>query len=118
MNLEKWLQRKSAATEAETEYNGFLSYAGEFHAATIGLTAGFAGGVVGSPLPAASVAATAFGLSVASGGLSRLKGRKVVAELRREPWYGAGAALVGTVGGWLASGRAVSGLVDVLGGLI
>lgn len=88
------LQGMDAPTEDASERDGFLSYAGEVHASLAGLGGGVAAALLGRPELLALVIAVALGVE----GASRFKGRHVAHELRREPWYGIGAALLGYVG--------------------
>ena len=97
------LARLSSPRESDTEYGGFLSYAGEWHALAVGLSVGFGAGVAGRPEVAAGVIGVAFGLPALSNGI-KLRGRLAVEELRREPWYGAGAALIGYAVGAVIAG--------------
>jgi hypothetical protein len=80
-----------AGTEAETERDGLLSYAGEWHALIIGGGAGFGSAVTGAPEAAGAVALAALGLRAGK----RLRGRGVLAEIRREPWYAIGGTALG-----------------------
>jgi hypothetical protein len=97
------LARLSSPNESDTEYGGFLSYAGEWHALAVGLSVGFGAGVAGRPEVAAGVVGAAFGLPALTNGV-KLRGRFAVKELRREPWYGAGAALIGYAVGAVIAG--------------
>lgn len=89
------IDEMDAPTEDESERNGFLSYAGEWHAATIGIGVGLAAALHGRPEFLAVLVATTLGLA----GADRLKGRRTARELRREPWYGIGASLLAYVVG-------------------
>jgi len=89
-----------AKTEAGSDRGGFLSYAGEWHALTVGLSVGLAGGVTGDYEVVATLLLVTFGFKPAS----KLKnigkkdmGESVAGELKREPWYAGGGAIVGTV---------------------
>jgi hypothetical protein len=105
------IRERSKPTEDASEPGGFLSYAGEWHALTIGLGAGTTAAVMNQPIILASMIAIALGISGVQGKRG-FKGRGVVNELRREPWYAVGSGLVGYVvmGGRLAS---LSGLLPV-----
>ncbi|PSP80181.1 hypothetical protein BRC81_03035 [Halobacteriales archaeon QS_1_68_20] len=84
-----------APTEDDSDRDGVFSYAGEYHAAVIGLGAGFAAAILARPEIAGAVIAVALGTPTANKVVGKLRGRGVVRELRREPWYGVGATLVG-----------------------
>jgi hypothetical protein len=90
------LRERSKSTEDASEPGGFLSYAGEWHALTIGLGAGTTAAVMNQPIILASMIAIALGISGVQGKRG-FKGRGVVNELRREPWYAVGSGLVGYV---------------------
>lgn len=96
-SLLRWLKRRSAGTEDATEYDGFLSYAGEWHALIIGLSTGFSAAVLGQPVLLAGLFVVALGISGADLGI-KFEGRGVTHELRREPWYACGGGLVAYVG--------------------
>lgn len=85
--LKTFIAGADVATEDGSEYDGLLSYAGEWHSLIIGLGAGLGLGVVG----VAAVAATALGLESSR----KITNRKAVKELNREPWYGIGGSLLG-----------------------
>lgn len=85
----------TAATEAESERDGLLSWAGEWHATTLGAGFGAVGAVLGRPEVAAIGIAGALGLEAAR----RLPGT-VASEIQQEPWYAVG----GVVAGYLAGG--------------
>lgn len=85
--LATWLAGMDAPTEADTDYDGLLSYASEAHAAIIGLACGFGLGVPG----VVAVTASALGLKR----WESISNRKALRELRREPWYGIGASILG-----------------------
>lgn len=97
------LQGMDAPTEDASERDGFLSYAGEFHASLVGLGAGVAAALLGRPELLGLVILVALGVE----GVGRFQGRHVGHELRREPWYGIGAALISYLA---AGGYAVLGL--------
>lgn len=84
-----------APTEAASEYDGFLSYATEWHAAGIGGAAGLVAALsYGTALQpaglaiAVAVVAAALGISV-----GKRVSTRVAAEVRDEPWYALGALL-------------------------
>lgn len=79
------------ATEADTERDGLLSYAKEWHALIIGLGIGITLGLAGIALTT-SVALGLLGLDKARQKL----GRKAVINLKAEPWYGIGGSIIGT----------------------
>lgn len=80
-----------SADESETERDGFLSTRREIHAAIMGLAVGVAAALSGSyELAGLFVFAT---LGAKLGGLKST----ALAELRREPWYGLAAFLLGLV---------------------
>lgn len=85
--LATWLGGMDAPTEADTAYDGVLSYSSEAHAAILGLVLGFTLGIPGLVL----VVATALGLKR----WNQISNRKAVKELKHEPWYGIGASLIG-----------------------
>jgi len=88
-----FLKKRSAGTEDATEYDGFLSYPGEWHALIIGLGTGFTAAVTGQPIVLAGLVSVALGISGVEIGV-KFRGRGVVNELRREPWYGVGAGIL------------------------
>lgn len=92
----EFARRRSAPTEDDTEYNGFLSYAGEFHALIIGLAAGFTAAVSGQPMILAGLFAIALGISGRKINVE-FRGRHVVHEVKRESWYAIGGGLVAYV---------------------
>jgi len=91
----RFFKRRSAPNEDASEYNGFLSYAGEWHALVIGLSTGFTAAVLARPVLLAGL----FGVALGIKGIQRVKfrGRGVVHELRREPWYACGGGLLAYV---------------------
>lgn len=101
------LSDSSGPREADTERNGFLSYAGEWHALTIGLSVGAASAIVGKPEIAAAVVLVAVGFKPAAALLHAGKAvtlaalgqttgpNALVEDLRREPWYAGGGVVVG-----------------------
>ena len=82
-----WLAGADAATEADSEYDGLLSYASENHAAILGFVVCYTLGLPGLGM----VVATALGLAR----WKQISNRKAVRELRKEPWYGIGAGFLG-----------------------
>lgn len=85
-----------APRESDTERDGFLSYATEWHSLAIGSASGLVGGLTyGTPTEPvglaimAAVVATALGLSVGK----RLS-KKAAREVSKEPWYAVGALVV------------------------
>lgn len=93
----RFFKRRSAPNEDATEYDGFLSYAGEWHALIIGLGTGFTAAVAGQPIVLAGLFTVALGISGVDLGV-KFRGRGVAHELRREPWYAVGGGLVAYVG--------------------
>jgi len=90
------LKRRSAPNEDAHEYDGVLSYAGEWHALIIGLGTGFTAAVTAQPVVLAGLFAVALGISGVDVGV-QFDGRGVAHELRREPWYAVGGGLVSYV---------------------
>ena len=87
------MELPDAPTEEDTERDGFLSYASEWHAAAIGAAAGLFGGLsLGSPIEPLGIGAMGAVVVVALGikGAGRLKNKTAVRELDAEPWYGLG----------------------------
>lgn len=76
-------------TEAGTERDGVLSYAGEWHALVVGFAVGFAAAVTGRWELAGVLAAAALGVE---GGK---RSGKAFGEVRSEPWYALGGLVVG-----------------------
>lgn len=74
-------------SEAGWSYNGALSTRSEWHALILGIGAGLATTLSGSPWPAVVVLGMALGAFV----LPHPKLR----ELRREPWYAVGGVVFG-----------------------
>jgi len=91
--LLKGLGLSDAPTEEQSERDGFMSYAGEVHATVAGGGAGIAAALLGRPELLGVVIMVALGVQ----GSKKLKGRGVTHELRREPWYAIGAAVIGYV---------------------
>jgi hypothetical protein len=83
-----------ASTEAGTDRDGVLSYAGEWHALIVGLAAGFVALQTGFEMLLVVVAAAALGIEAGkrAGSTSTVK---ALGEVRREPWYALGGLLVG-----------------------
>lgn len=79
-----------APSEDATDGDGLLSYAGEWHALALGAGAGLAASVGDRPELVVVVVAIALGVRAAP--TSKLK------ELRREPWYATGGAVLAYVG--------------------
>ena len=80
--------------ESDTERDGFLSYSGERHALIIGLFFGLVSGLTGYYEPMAVIA----GVMIGEKKVVRQASEKLV-EIKREPWYAGGGAMVGfTVG--------------------
>jgi hypothetical protein len=92
----RWLRRRSLPTEDAAEYDGVLSYAGEWHALVIGLSTGLTAAVLAKPTVLVALFVVALGISGVEVG-HKFRGRKVVNEMRREPWYACGGALVAYV---------------------
>lgn len=88
--LATWLMGMQEPTEGSTEFNGFLSYATEAHAAILGFVLSFTFGLTGLSL----VLCAALGL----GWCKHVSNRKAIREMRAEPWYGIGAGFLGWTG--------------------
>lgn len=88
--LAEFLAGADAASESDSERDGLLSYASEWHAAILGLFTALSLGLPGLGL----IVVTALGLKR----WKQISNRKAVKELQREPWYGIGAAGVGYLG--------------------
>jgi len=95
--LLQWLKARSAPTEDARDYDGVLSYAGEWHALIIGLGTGFTAAVTGQPVVLAGLFAVALGISGVDVGV-KFDGKGVTNELRREPWYAVGGGIVAYLG--------------------
>jgi hypothetical protein len=95
--LIEFLKQRSGGTEQDTEYNGVLSYAGEWHALIIGLAAGIVAIYTHQPMVAIGVMGVALGLKGVGKLAGPLKGQYVVEEITSEPWYACGGVLVGWV---------------------
>lgn len=110
----RWLQRASQPTEKATKFDGVLSYATEWHALIIGVTAGFT--VEASlPLEVKALVASALGLEQ-TGGKRVLDHQKVFREVRDEPWYFMTGLFVGLALGTIA--QHAHGLSDALAGVL
>ncbi len=107
--LMRWLHEATRSKEKYSGRDGFLSYAGEWHAAIIGLGMGVYSWHTGDVGPMVAL----IGVSLGVAGTSKLPAiterigrtiripkfpRKVVGEVRREPWYTIGSALLGYLG--------------------
>lgn len=102
----------SAPSEEDTEYDGFLSYAAEWHALTIGMGVGltaallFALGFVDlAVLITTAIVFTALGMELEDYVLTKKLDldRKVVRDVSKEPWYAIGGVIIGWIGGVLIS---------------
>lgn len=104
--LQKWAYRLSRKREKGTEYDGFLSYAGEWHSLTLGLAVGVSSAIMRTPEVAATTALVALGYKskdkMPNVGKKKEKA-STVGEIRREPWYAVGGIIIGFVAGALAS---------------
>lgn len=85
MNLDR-LKRllPDGARESDTEYDGFFSYAGEWHSAIVGLAIGL--------FAPYELIALAIGVAL---GEQVKSGSKALSEFRSEPWYGLGLMIIG-----------------------
>lgn len=90
------MELPDGATEADTERNGVLSYAGEWHALLLGIGAGLVVAMTGRWEFAALVVAVALGVQAAP--TPRLR------ELTSEPWCAIGGLLIGMVIGCVMGG--------------
>jgi len=85
-----------AAKESDSEYDGLLSYAKEWHAAIIGATAGVVGritkGTEHEPIGVA-VMSTVTGLAFGLEAYSKYKNNPISNNVRAEPWYAMGCML-------------------------
>lgn len=85
-----------AAKESDSEYDGLLSYAKEWHAAIIGATAGVIGritkGTEYEPIGVA-VMSTVTGLAFGLEAYSKYKNNPISNNVRAEPWYAMGCML-------------------------
>lgn len=110
---QEWIERYSAASEDDTEYDGAFSHAGEWHAFTLGLGAGMAAALADRPDIAVSVIVTALGLKGA-GELDERSGDGVIHEIKREPWYAIGGVIIGfsVIGGMVRLSDAAMHLLN------
>lgn len=83
------LRRLSKPKESQTDYDGYLSYAKEWHAALIGLGAGIATSLLMNPVPAAAIITCALGIH---GG--KFLSEAVKEQVGSEPWYAIGGAIL------------------------
>lgn len=93
--LLRFLAGADAPTEGDSDRDGVFSYAAEYHAFLIGLATGAVASVGGQPMLALAVLGVAVGGSGAEWAIKQLKGRGVVTEISREPWYSIGGVVVG-----------------------
>lgn len=87
----------SAKDEEDTEYDGFLSYAAEWHAASIGAGAGLTGGLLyGTEYQWIGLLPFAFVILAALGNKKALErfSDQVAYHLKKESWYGIGFAVI------------------------
>jgi hypothetical protein len=89
MPLRDWLRGLDAPSEEQSDRDGVLSYAVEWHALTVGLAAGLGAGVSGRWELAGMVIAITLGVRAAPENVPRL------GQLKREPWYALGGVVVG-----------------------
>lgn len=85
-----------AASESDSEYDGFLSYAKEWHALTLGIAAGLCGRFTkGTQYEPVGVAAMSLvtGLALGLESYSQYKNNPVSNNVRAEPWYALGGML-------------------------
>lgn len=103
--IKDWFKVYSRQSESQTERDGFLSYAGEFHAITIGIAIGAYAAISKDPLLVKAMFGLALGLGAMSGSQRRLrkalrktgapeKLESAIGEVRREPWYSAGGTIL------------------------
>lgn len=85
------------AEEEDTERDGFLSYAGEWHALAVGLAVGLVASVTGRWALAGVVVAAALGVSASK----RVERLPALGEVRREPWYALGGLAIGAAVGFV-----------------
>lgn len=91
----------TAPAEKKSEYNGLLSYAGEWHSLTMGLFIGFVSGAADRP----ELMMILLGVFIDeeftefSGG--KLINKLAKRDIRKEPWYAAGGSLIGYAIGWM-----------------
>ena len=103
--IKEWFKVYSRKKEAQTQRDGFLSYAGEFHSLALGLGVGFMSAVQQNPeMMSAFIAIT---LSLGTGGETYRRVKKklgkigkeiekstAIGEIRREPWYALGGSMI------------------------
>lgn len=97
------IELPDGATEADTDRDGVLSYAGEYHALVVGAGAGLAAGATGKWELAVVVASAALGVEAARRSKSTVENPRLpaIGEIRREPWYACAGLLVGALVGAL-----------------
>lgn len=98
-SLLRVLRSSDAPTESESDRDGVLSYAAEWHALEIGLAVGFLAAVSGEWHLALLVATVALGVRKAQG--------KTLREVAREGWYALSGLFVGAIIGMV--GKSVAG---------
>lgn len=94
-----WIELPDSPHESGTDRDGFLSYAKEWHALTIGFGAGLAAATTGRWELLAVIAALALGV----GGASKVSDL-VARNVKKEPWYALGGLIFGALLGIAASG--------------
>jgi hypothetical protein len=87
MGLWKWIKNAGSVNESGSSRDGFLSYAGEYHATALGAAAGFMFGALGSRELLAAMIPYAAGRATGRGD-SHLR------DIGKEPAYFAGAVVV------------------------
>lgn len=103
--IKEWFKVHSRKTEAQTDRDGFLSYAGEFHALAIGLGIGMYAAISKDPELVKAMLAISLGLGGSSEAKRRVrnaldkagveeKGESAIGEVVREPWYAAGGVMI------------------------
>jgi hypothetical protein len=129
MRLRDLLWALSRKRERQTDRDGFLSYAGEFHALTLGLAYGLFAGYQGQPAIAVGVIGVALGLKpgaylgkIAKDATLKRLGKtaekaSLLGELRREPWYSSGGVLLAYTAGGTLRGLPVQATVSELVGV-
>jgi hypothetical protein len=121
--LLRFLRVHSRGKESETPRDGFLSYAGEFHALAVGIAVGAYAGINDQPELFAAMIGVALGIKTGSAATKRIKKalketgsggfRNALAEVRREPWYTIlGLGIGYTAGSWDLT--AIFEVVDVI----
>lgn len=94
-----------APKESDTEYDGFLSYAGEWHSAALGGGVGTTAGALiaaGQPVAGLMLLGGFTLMALRENQLAKKLGikipftgnKKAMREVRREPWYGIGFSLI------------------------